>query len=112
MAGYRLVAALALASVGVLAGVIALVAVASLAIAIERSINAHAYEKDCRELEIEVEHIRPLALITQVQTETARLLLNVNNAGVAPEGGNAGAASKDDLLHLPNIDEVEVWEQP
>lgn len=112
MTGYRTVLALALASLGVLAGVVALVAVAAVAIAIERSVSAHRYEQDCRELENEAERIRPLALVTQIQTETARLLLDAGKAGVAKPVAGGEAAPESGLPHLPNIDEIKVWEKP
>ncbi len=103
-ATYRVGLLLVLGAVGLLAGVMALVAVAATGIAVERAVAAYRTGRERDELSVEVERLRPLAQICEIQTTTAQLLLGASQnsrPNQVADGVNAEIAA------LPTIEELE-----
>jgi DNA-binding protein len=101
---YRVSLLLVLGAIGLLAGVTALVAIAATGIAIERAVAAYRTEQERDELAVEVERLRPLAQICEIQTTTAQLLLGASHNSRPNQVGDGASA---EIAALPTIEELE-----
>lgn len=103
---YRVAALLLLGAIGLLTGVMALVALAATGLAVERAIVAYHAQQLCGELEAEAGRLRPLARICEIQTETSQLLLTARGNDTSQPQMKEDAG-EGEIPKLPSIDDLD-----